>query len=341
MLHQYNSDRWRIERKLKDNETEQYEVIVTKSDDPSMKFTYHCAMNNGISMMTCLPQTRFDKIDSNLRYRDTDIMISTYPKCGTTWTEHLVLLLLNGARPELLNPVTKNAYDMTTKQGKLWPEAMILNDVEPKGGQFYNLPWEEFDNAPAPRVMKCHMPVPLLYATKDQGVSALPKGMKILVVTRNPLDACVSSYYHAFNPFKSGWPFDAWATLFLNGYCHFGNYSDWVKGWYEQYQRHADQICWVQYETLKADPFSEIQRIAKFLNIPQADDDQFILSVAEHSSFREMKKQSEAKGGDDHLRKGIVGDWRNHFHDEHLFQLFQQHFSEELNHVAGFQDLSL
>jgi hypothetical protein len=45
-----------------------------------------------------------------------------------------------------------------------------------------------------------------------RGVLGLPEGMKVIITARNPLDACVSSYYHAFNPYKSGWPFDGKTT---------------------------------------------------------------------------------------------------------------------------------
>ena len=50
----------------------------------------------------------------------------------------------------------------------------------------------------------------------------LPTGTKILVVSRNPLDACVSRFYHAFNPHKLGWSFDAWAALWLSGNTTYG-----------------------------------------------------------------------------------------------------------------------
>jgi hypothetical protein len=70
------------------------------------------------------------------------------------------------------------------------------------------LSWESFDTAPAPRVIKTHAPLQLLLGTNGRGVEALPERTKVVVVSRNPLDACVSCYYHAWNPFKSGWPFD-------------------------------------------------------------------------------------------------------------------------------------
>jgi hypothetical protein len=48
----------------------------------------------------------------------------------------------------------------------------------------------------------------MLLGSGGEGLKHLPKGLKVIIVSRNPLDACVSSFYHAWNPAKSGWPFD-------------------------------------------------------------------------------------------------------------------------------------
>lgn len=329
--------KWTIERRRSEKDSERFETYVRSVSDPSLQFVFHSAENNGIPMMTCLPQSRFDKIDRGIRYRGSDVMISVYPKCGTTWCEQIVLLLLNGGNADLLNPVIKSAYSVESKYGKIWPEAMILNDVEERGGQFFNLSWEDFDQAPEPRVLKSHMPVNLLFGTQGRGLAALPDGMKVIVVGRNPFDACVSSYYFAFNPFKSGWPFEAWATFWMKGEPHFGNYFAWVREWYREFRRHEAEgsILWLSYEQLKADPLAEIARIARFLQIPQANDEKFISRVKELSSFQQMKRQAAEKGGegpDPHLRKGIVGDWKNHFSKE-LFEDCLDHAKRELRDV--------
>jgi hypothetical protein len=155
--------------------------------------------------------------------------------------------------------------------------------------------------------------------------------MKVVIVTRNPLDACISSYYHSFNPFKSGWPFDAWASTWLAGYAMYGSYFDWVKGWHEELQRYPDKAIWIQYEDLKEDAVRETSRLARYLGVEQANDDAFIQKVIEYSSFETMVKQAEEKGGDTigHLRKGKVGDWKNHFSAD-LFAEFQQTMIQEL-----------
>ena len=102
---------------------------------------------------------------------------------------------------------------------------ILLPRLSTKGAEFACLSWEEFDNAPSPRLLKTHAPPPLLLGMCDNDSTShitLPIGTKIIVVSRNPLDACVSRYYHAFNPHKLGWSFDAWAALWLSGNTTYG-----------------------------------------------------------------------------------------------------------------------
>ena len=152
----------------------------------------------------------------HVRYRPTDVVIATFPKCGTTYVEQIVLLLLNGGRTERLDPLSKNsgaAHDGGV--GKVWPEACLV----PRGGDPSQYPpgrpprpemrpmlLSTFDALPAPRVLKTHAPVTKLLSRDTDGT---PAPARYIVVTRNPLDACVSCYYHAWHPQSQGWPFDA------------------------------------------------------------------------------------------------------------------------------------
>jgi hypothetical protein len=280
-----------------------------------------------------LTEERFDVIDKNIKYKPDDIIIVSYPKCGTTWTEQCVLLLLNGGDKDLLDPSNKNIYRPESKaMGKLWPEATINQDPNEhlsSGLEFAPLSFEEFDNAPSPRVIKSHARYEQLLGCQGEGIKNLPDGVKVLVVSRNPLDACVSSYYHAFNPFKSGWVFDAWAAVFLSGHIMFGSYFEWVKGWWEDIQAHSDKGMWLQYEDMQSDPRGQIVKIAEYLKIPVTDE--IVDKVLRYSSFDSMKEQAQAKGGNfnEHLRQGKSGDWKNHFGPE-LVAEFRERFETEL-----------
>lgn len=199
------------------------------------------------------------------------------------------------------------------------------------GEEFRTVSLREFDEMPSPRLIKSHAPTQLLLGMNGENLE-LELGLKIIVISRNPLDSCVSRYYHAFNPFKIGWPFPAWAAVWLTGNSSYGSWFDWVRGWSEQAKKNVDQILWIQYEDMIRNPENEIRKIQLFLNISSADN-KFIDNVKRGCSFDSMKKQSMAKesSGDfqGHLRKGIIGDWKNHF-TEDMKKEFLDTYNKEL-----------
>ena len=71
----------------------------------------------------------------------------------------------------------------------------------------------------------------------------------------------------------------------------------------------------MSYEQMKADLHSSIRMVATFLG--HDIDDAMLNKIAEQCSFTAMKKNdalNKFKVFDkEFLRKGVVGDWRNHF----------------------------
>lgn len=143
-------------------------------------------------------------------------------------------------------------------------------------------------------------------------------------------------YYHAWNPHKSGWPFDAWAQLWLHGKVEFGSWFEHVKGWHAAAAAHPKQVLFIAYEDMKKQPKEAVRRIADFLSIDASPE--LIARVAEGSSFRSMAKQAKAgtntpdavpRGGASHLRKGKVGDWRAHFAQDTRME-FERVFAEQM-----------
>ena len=249
-----------------------------------------------------------------------------------------MLLLLNGGDSTNLNPRFRNAYTNLNKDkpGKIWIETMIEQDPEVQNrlaDEGRSLSWEEFAEAPRPRVIKTHAPAQLLLGCGGKALENLPSFVKVVVVSRNPLDACVSCFYHGFNPHKSGWPFDAWASTWFSGKVPHGSYFDWVKGWKEQADRHPGRVHWIEYESMKLDQNKALNCLGEYLGVncygPLID------KVAQYSSFEHMKKQTEEHGGDTmgHMQKGTVGDWKNHFTKE-MYDVFAERFQQELGHTG-------
>ena len=193
-----------------------------------------CAQLAGLP--TCAPRTSLAAgisaheawLVESVRYRPSDIIIATFPKCGTTFVEQIVLLLLGGGVAEALDPLTKNSTAVRNGGGvgKVWPEACLMPDEEPdeellpyppgrpQRPEMRRVPLSAFEALPSPRVIKTHAPVSHLLSRQPDGT---PAPARYIVVSRNPLDACVSCYYHAWHPQSRGWPFDAHALAWLDG----------------------------------------------------------------------------------------------------------------------------
>lgn len=89
------------------------------------------------------------------------------------------------------------------------------------------------------------------------------------------------------------------------------------------HQKRKDSIYIVQYESMKKNLKEAVTQLANFLG-KQLSDDQ-INSIVQHCSFKEMSKNKStnwsefrSKGLIDEnvskfMRKGEVGDWKNHF----------------------------
>jgi hypothetical protein len=305
--------------------------------DPSRSYSMKLNKVHGHNCSSHIHQDRWNDLDQKINYRASDILLATYPKCGTTWIEQCLLLLLNQGDPSTLNPAMKNVYiPGSAHPGKIWIEPSLEQNPELQnfmGLEARPLSLDDYNSAPEPRVIKTHAPVSIVIGGHLQGIQGLNARPKIVVVTRNPLDACVSCYYHAFNPYKCGWPFEAWAAMWFKGMVPNGSWYDWVKGWYEAKVHYPDDILWIQYEDVQANKAAVITSLANFTGI--AYNDELIAKVVAGSSFESMKEKAMEQGGDifGHLRKGTSGDWKNHFTPE-LVEEFRRKYESSMQGTA-------
>lgn len=193
----------------------------------------------------------------------------------------------------------------------------------------------QFNSLPEPRVLKTHEP-PSLFLDSKQKVA------KVLYVTRNPFDACVSCYYHpkvGVSPASCGMEFDAFCKLWLSSKVEFGGWIDHVKGWREEYLNSNSNILWMSYEEMIDKPHESVTKIADFIGVDVTSDSTLVSRVVEGSRFDNVKKAAQsileagAEGHIDHLRKGQIGDWRSHF-SNNLFVEFENEIRQRLNGVT-------
>ncbi len=232
--------------------------------------------------------------ESGLRYRPApdDVFVASYPKCGTTWTQYLLYLLLHGGEP-------------LASDGKLEHASPHLEEV----GR------EAVAALPSPRLIKTHLP---------RRLTPWHPRARYVYVARNPFDCAVSFYHHTRGfvrhyDFAEG-TFDEFFECFLAGEVDFGDYFANLLPWHAE--RREANVLFVLYEELHRDLRAAALRIGTFVGGAAAEacsDDRVLARVLEAASFasmsRDQSRWSSARpaGMPPFLRKGTVGDWRSTF----------------------------
>ncbi|KAH6925928.1 hypothetical protein HPB50_012211 [Hyalomma asiaticum] len=251
--------------------------------------------------------------------RADDIFVASYPKCGTTWTQYLVLSVLSRGDPPKTNVDFMLASPFLEMMGAEAAEKMVR-----------------------PGAIKTHLPFHKAPYSEDA---------KYIYVARNPYDVCVSFYYHA----KGSTPkrvkdvsFARFHELFIAGKLTWGDYFDHLLSWYEM--RHRPNVLFLTYEEAKKDTARWALKIADFLGKEYGDElrkepallrkvlracslenmrrvfndsapstvhDLLKLpperALKSLEAYRKLEHSHDMHEGEGFVRKGNVGDWRTHF----------------------------
>ncbi|XP_074171524.1 sulfotransferase 2A1 isoform X2 [Rhinolophus sinicus] len=184
-------------------------------------------------------------------------------------------------------------------------------------------PWieiqEGFDlikNQKDPRSYNSHLPIQLFPKSFFQSKA------KAIYIMRNPRDVIVSGYhfYKVMVLAKSTDSFEEYFEWFLQGNVLYGSWFDHVRGWLQM--KGKENFLLISYEELQQDLRASVERISQFLGMKLSPEE--VNSVVKNVSFQAMKenKMSNYSQAPDHfidhskgefLRKGITGDWKNHF----------------------------
>ncbi|XP_075534898.1 sulfotransferase ssu-1-like [Dermacentor variabilis] len=176
-----------------------------------------------------------ENIRSALCYEplEDDVFVVSYPKCGTTWLQHIVIGILS--------------------RGTLTPD-----DVEDVRKATYL----EHIGAEGARSLRRQVPIKTHLPFDKQPHST---GAKYVYVTRNPYDCCISYYYHykgmPWHRFAEG-TFDEFLDMFVRGKVSYGDCFDHLLSWYER--RNDPNILFLTYEELKRDTPASVLRIVDF-----------------------------------------------------------------------------
>ncbi len=238
--------------------------------------------------------------------RDDDIVIATYAKSGTTWTQQIVGQLIFDGRADVAPAEISPWVDL-----RIPPREVKLPQIEAQTHR---------------RFLKTHLPLDAL---------GLSDRAKYIYVGRDGRDMVWSMYNHHVNanqmwydalnqtPGRVGPEIDrppadpvAYFAEWLARDGHpFWPYWENVRSWWEA--RDLPNVLMVHFADLKTDMPGEIRRIAAFLGIEPSNWD----AVLEHCSFDWMKANAALcapvggafweGGAGTFINKGVNGRWRD------------------------------
>ncbi|CAN8004427.1 unnamed protein product [Ixodes hexagonus] len=235
-----------------------YQRLIMSSSRPSPR----CQLVDGIPRSPFLDPTLVRQALKH-RPRDGDIVLMSFPKSGTHWTQQILQLILNRGES------ATNFTDFVRR-------TPILENHGAKA----------LENLPAPRTVRTHFQ--LLRANVNEKA-------KYVYVARNPWDACVSAYHMLKDVPKFGFQdgtFDDFLEAFMRGDYGYGEYFDHVMCGYS----HKDDpnVFFFTYEQLKEDSRGVIVRLAYFLGEGYGkmleENNDIFERVLEKSSFQYMKR---------------------------------------------------
>lgn len=233
-------------------------------------------------------------VQENFAVNDEDVINLTYPKSGTNWLSEIICLIHSKGDPKWVQSVPN------------WQRAPWIETA---------CGYKILQNREGPCIFASHLPIQLFPK------SFFHSKAKMIYCMRNPRDVLVSGYFffRRMSIAKKPETLQQYLEWFLQGNVIYGSWFEHIRGWLSR--RRCENFLVVSYEELTKDTRSVVEKICQFLGKDLTPEE--IDLVLKYSSFQCMKENQMSnfstlppeylKSGFLLQRKGITGDWKNHF----------------------------
>ncbi|MFN3312672.1 MAG: sulfotransferase domain-containing protein [Hyphomonas sp.] len=243
---------------------------------------------------------------NDLSFRDDDIIISTYAKSGTSWTQQMIAQMMFGGDPDL--PVADMSPWLDLR---VPPKHVKLPEVEAQTHR---------------RFLKTHLPVDaLVFSPKARYIYIGRDGRDVVWSLYNHHVTANALWYDALNntPGRVGPPIDPppndirifWRDWMQKDGFPFWSFWENIRSWWAI--RDLPNVHMVHFSDLKRDMPGEMRRMAAFLDIP-IDETRWD-RIIEYCQFDWMKANAAKSvplggalwegGAEAFIHKGVNGRW--------------------------------
>lgn len=254
----------------------------------------------------------FFAAQQHFQAQDTDKILVTPLKSGTTWLKSLIYAIVNRNR---YSPTDPNHPLQTANSHRLIPiiEFMYKDKKIP-----------DLSSYPSPRLLSSHASYSMLPE------SVIRSDCRIIFLFRDPKDIFISLWFYMNKVAPDTiekLSLEETFEFFCKGISPLGPCWDQAIEFWKMSLERPEKVLFLRYENLKENTTSQIKNIAKFLGFPvslQEENEGVDEQIAQLCSFEHLRNLEASKTeGEvfqwfpllqtkDFFRKGVVGDWANY-----------------------------
>ncbi|KAL7147707.1 hypothetical protein ABFS83_06G125000 [Erythranthe nasuta] len=240
----------------------------------------------------------------NFKEKDSDIILSTLPKAGTTWLKALAFSIVN--RNTIYRDIDQNPL-LTCNPHTLVPFIITFEENNPN----------QLHQTTDPRIFATHVPFKTLANLIRESAC------KIIYLCRNPLDQFVSArHFLTANKLEkdhaSPLGLDESFDMFCEGTHPYGPFWEHMTGYWNAHLENPRKVLFLKYEDMKEDIVFNVKKIADFLGCPFSSEEEergMVEEISKMCSFQSLKNVDKngysVKGlfkNSTFFRKGEVGE---------------------------------